>query len=422
MSTTDPIHGQHLQEEVTEGEHLMAAQNVKKYFPVKKGLLNREVARVHAVDDVTISVKEGETLGLVGESGCGKSTFGRCLVRLLEPTAGKVEFQGRDITHLGARDLRPLRRQMQIIFQDPYASLNPRKRVGSIIADPLRIHDVGSSKERKAQVQELMEKVGLQPEHYNRFPHEFSGGQRQRIGVARALALQPKLIVADEPVSALDVSIQAQIVNLLDDLQGEFKLTYIFIAHDLGVVRHVSDRIAVMYLGKIVELSPAQELYTRPVHPYTEALLSAVPIPDPDVTEQRERIILEGDVPNPIAPPPACRFHPRCRYATDVCRQVEPPLVDYGGGHYAACHHPRNVTEAMIATALDDGAEVQEPSGTANVLGGAVTDGDGNGARPALEVRTRPEEGRGSDVPGGLGSEADPAKGDEPGTPANPDE
>jgi oligopeptide transport system ATP-binding protein len=424
MSTTDPTHGQHLQEEVAEGEHLMAAQNVKKYFPVKKGMLNREVARVHAVDDVTIAVKEGETLGLVGESGCGKSTFGRCLVRLLEPTAGKIDFQGRDITHLGARELRPLRRQMQIIFQDPYASLNPRKRVGSIIADPLRIHDMGSSKERKSQVQELMEKVGLQPEHYNRFPHEFSGGQRQRIGVARALALQPKLIVADEPVSALDVSIQAQIVNLLDDLQGEFKLTYIFIAHDLGVVRHVSDRIAVMYLGKVVELSPAEELYTRPIHPYTEAMLSAVPIPDPDVTEQRERIILEGDVPNPISPPPACRFHPRCRYATDVCRQVEPPLVDYGGGHYAACHHPRNVTEAMIATALHDGAEVQEPSGTANVLGGAVTDGDGdgNGAGRILPAAERPGEGRGADVPGGIGSEADPLKGDERGARTNPDE
>ena len=393
MSTTDPVHGQHLQEEVAKGEHLLSAQNVKKYFPVKKGLLNREVARVHAVDDVSLAVREGETLGLVGESGCGKSTIGRCLVRLLEPTAGKVEFQGRDITHLGTRDLRPLRRQMQIIFQDPYASLNPRKRVGTIIADPLKIHDIGTAKERKASVQELMEKVGLQPEHYNRFPHEFSGGQRQRIGVARALALQPKLIVCDEPVSALDVSIQAQIVNLLDDLQGEFKLTYIFIAHDLGVVRHVSDRIAVMYLGKIVELSPGEELYTRPIHPYTEALLSAVPIPDPDVTSQRERIILEGDVPNPISPPPGCRFHPRCRYATDICKQVEPPLVEYGGGHYAACHHPRNVTDAMIAAALDDGAEVQEPSGSANVLGAAATAGDGNGARPAVVTEPGDEPG-----------------------------
>jgi peptide/nickel transport system ATP-binding protein len=343
MSTTDPIHGQHLQEEVAEGEHLMAARNVKKYFPVKKGLLNREVARVHAVDDVTIAVKEGETLGLVGESGCGKSTFGRCLVRLLEPTAGKVEFQGRDITHLGARELRPLRRQMQIIFQDPYASLNPRKRVGSIIADPLRIHDIGTSKERKAQVQELMEKVGLQPEHYNRFPHEFSGGQRQRIGVARALALQPKLIVADEPVSALDVSIQAQIVNLLDDLQGEFKLTYVFIAHDLGVVHHVSDRIAVMYLGVIVELGPSDELFLHPVHPYTEALLSAIPAIEGEEEEvRRERIVLEGEVPSPVAPPTGCRFHPRCRYATEICRVERPPLVEHGRGRFAACHHPLN--------------------------------------------------------------------------------
>jgi oligopeptide transport system ATP-binding protein len=238
---------------------------------------------------------------------------------------------------------------MQMIFQDPYASLNPRKRVGTIIGDPMRIHGIGDRKARKDAVEELLQKVGLSPEHYNRFPHEFSGGQRQRIGVARALALRPKLIVADEPVSALDVSIQAQMVNLLEELQDEFNLTYLFIAHDLGVVRHVSDRIAVMYLGKLVELSPAEELYTRPIMPYTEALLSAVPVPDPDLAEKRERIVLEGDVPSPIDPPSGCRFHPRCRYATDVCSQIEPPLVDYGNGHLAACHHPLNVDKETLA-------------------------------------------------------------------------
>jgi oligopeptide/dipeptide ABC transporter ATP-binding protein len=327
----------------TNGSPLVEVVHVKKYFPIKKGVISREVGRVHAVDDVSFAVREGETLGLVGESGCGKSTLGRTIVRLLEPTAGDVVFQGRSIGKLGARALRPLRRQMQMVFQDPYASLNPRKRVGSIVGDPMRIHGVGTKRERKQRVQELLEVVGLSPEHYNRFPHEFSGGQRQRIGVARALALRPKLVVADEPVSALDVSVQAQVINLLDELQDEFKLTYIFIAHDLGVVRHVSDRIAVMYLGKLVELSPAEELYQRPIMPYTEALLSAVPIPDPDLSEQRERIVLQGDVPSPIDPPSGCRFHPRCRYMTDICRDVEPPLTDYGNGHLAACHHPLNV-------------------------------------------------------------------------------
>ena len=352
------------------GDPLVEVQSVKKYFPIRKGLLQREVARVHAVDDVTFAVHEGETLGLVGESGCGKSTLGRTIVRLLEPTDGKVIFEGRDISSLGARSLRPLRRRMQMVFQDPYASLNPRKRVGSIIGTPMKIHGVPKS-ERRKRVQELLETVGLSPEHYNRFPHEFSGGQRQRIGVARALALRPKLIVADEPVSALDVSIQSQMLNLLDDLQRELALTYIFIAHDLGVVRHVSNRIAVMYLGKLVELSPAEELYERPIMPYTEALLSAVPIPDPDLSAKRERIVLQGDVPSPINPPSGCRFHPRCRYMTDICREVEPPLTDYGNGHLAACHHPLNVDRETLARvtvserhtpeAADERARPQEP-------------------------------------------------------------
>jgi oligopeptide transport system ATP-binding protein len=328
---------------------LLEVRDLVKHFPVRKGLLQRIVAWVHALDGVSLTIHEGETIGVVGESGCGKTTLGRCIVRLLEPTNGDIVFQGRSIARLNQRRLRPVRRQMQIVFQDPYASLNPRKRVGRIVGAPLRVHGIDTRRERRRRTQELLEIVGLSPEHYDRYPHEFSGGQRQRIGVARALALRPKLIVADEPVSALDVSIQAQIVNLLDELQDEFSLTYVFIAHDLGVVRHVSDRIAVMYLGKIVELSPAEELYEKPVHPYTEALLSAIPIPDPDLSATRERIVLQGDVPSPIEPPAGCRFHPRCRYATEVCGRVEPPLVDYGGGHVAACHHPLNVKEPGAA-------------------------------------------------------------------------
>jgi peptide/nickel transport system ATP-binding protein len=296
---------------------------------------------VHAVDGVSLEVRSGETLGIVGESGCGKSTLGRLLVRLHEPTSGSVHFDGQDITTLSRRQLRPFRRELQMIFQDPYASLNPRKRVGQILEDPFRIHGALSGAETKRRVRALLETVGLSADHVNRYPHEFSGGQRQRIGVARALALNPKVIVADEPVSALDVSIQAQVINLLDDLQDEFDLTYVFIAHDLGVVHHVSDRIAVMYLGVVVEVGPSDELFLQPVHPYTEALLSAIPAIEGEQEEvRRERIVLEGEVPSPVAPPSGCRFHTRCRYATEICKVERPPLVDHGGSRFAACHHP----------------------------------------------------------------------------------
>jgi oligopeptide transport system ATP-binding protein len=295
---------------------------------------------VHAVDGVSLEVRRGETLGIVGESGCGKSTLGRLLVRLHEPTRGTVRFDGTDITALSRRQLRPYRREMQMIFQDPYASLNPRKRVGQIVEDPFRIHRTLSTKQIRRRVQELLEVVGLSPDHMNRYPHEFSGGQRQRIGVARALALNPQLIVADEPVSALDVSIQAQVINLLDDLQDEFDLTYVFIAHDLGVVHHVSDRIAVMYLGVVVEVGPSDPLFLHPIHPYTEALLSAIPAIEADDVAPRERIVLEGEVPSPIDPPTGCRFHPRCAYATEICAVERPPLTDHGNSRFAACHHP----------------------------------------------------------------------------------
>jgi oligopeptide/dipeptide ABC transporter ATP-binding protein len=321
---------------------LLVVDQLTKHFPVTRGiLLKREIASVKAVDGVSFAVERGETLGIVGESGCGKSTLARCVMRLLDPTSGSVVFDGRDITRLSRADMRPVRREMMMVFQDPYASLNGRKRVGFIVAEPLEVHGIGTEAERKRRVQELLEVVGLNPEHYNRFPHEFSGGQRQRIGIARALAVNPKLIVCDEPVSALDVSVQAQILNLLKDLQTEFGLTYIFIAHDLNVVRHISDRVMVMYLGKIAEVADDTALYAEPKHPYTGALLSAVPIPDPALGRQRKQIVLEGDVPNPINPPAACRFHPRCpRFHAGVCDVDEPQLRSFGGGHEAACHFP----------------------------------------------------------------------------------
>jgi oligopeptide transport system ATP-binding protein len=322
------------------GAPLLEVTGLVKNFPIKSGvLIDREVGRVSAVDGVSLTVREGETLGLVGESGCGKSTLCRAILQLIEPTSGSVRFDGQELVGRSPRQLRPLRRQIQMIFQDPFASLNPRKRVGQIIGDPMRLHGLADGTDVTRRVQELLDRVGLQAEHYNRYPHEFSGGQRQRIGIARALALQPRLIIADEPVSALDVSVQAQIINLLEDLQREFGMAYVFVAHDLGVVRLVSDRVAVMYLGKIVEESDSASLYASPRHPYTHALLSAVPIPDPRKNAARQRITLEGDVPSPIDPPPGCRFHTRCASATDICRRDEPLLVT-DAGHAVACHHP----------------------------------------------------------------------------------
>jgi oligopeptide transport system ATP-binding protein len=317
---------------------LVEAKDLYKYFPIYAGLTSRHVADVRAVDGVSFTIQEGETLGLVGESGSGKTTIGRLLLRLLPVTKGEIDFEERNILTMKRGDIRRLRRSVQIIFQDPFASLNPRMSIGEIIAEPIRIHGLASGKDVDDRVRELLGLVGLQPYHANRYPHEFSGGQRQRVGIARALAVQPRFIVCDEPVSALDVSIQAQVINLLEDLQEKFKLTYLFIAHDLSVVRHISTRVAVMYVGKIVELAYRDDLYENPLHPYTQALLSAIPIPDPVVERRRKRIVLTGDIPSPVNPPSGCRFHTRCPLAFDRCKTEVPPLREYAPGHFAACH------------------------------------------------------------------------------------
>jgi len=323
-----------------DGQVLLSVKNLKMHFPITQGIiLQRQVGSVKAVDDISFDITQGETLGLVGESGCGKSTTGRAILQLYKPTAGSVEFNGRDLVKLKSGEMRRMRREVQMIFQDPYASLNPRMTVGSIIGEPLEIHNLAKGRAKTERVQELLRTVGLNPYFANRYPHEFSGGQRQRIGIARALAVEPKFIVCDEPISALDVSIQAQIINLLEELQEKLGLTYLFIAHDLAVVRHISDRVAVMYVGKIVEITDRNEIFENPLHPYTRALLSSIPIPDPILEKRRTRMILVGDVPSPVNPPTGCRFNPRCPYAEDNCRTDEPPLAEVRPGHFAACHY-----------------------------------------------------------------------------------
>ena len=345
MTTDTHTNGKAL---VPDGANLLEVRDLKMHFPVNKGIIiQRQVGAVKAVDGVSFGVKQGETLGLVGESGCGKSTTGRAILQLYKPTSGEVLFNGTDLVKLRGEDMRRMRREVQMIFQDPYASLNPRMTVGDIIGEPLRVHKLRQGRGVNERVQELLEVVGLNPYFINRYPHEFSGGQRQRIGVARALAVEPKFIVCDEPVSALDVSIQAQVINLLEDLQGKLGLTYLFIAHGLAVIKHISDRVAVMYLGKIVELANVKTLYSQPMHPYTQALLSAAPIPDPAIEKRRKRIILEGDVPSPLNPPSGCRFHTRCPIAIEQCKVEDPPFVDYGGGHFAACWRARESLDLL---------------------------------------------------------------------------
>ncbi|MBO0917413.1 dipeptide ABC transporter ATP-binding protein [Streptomyces laculatispora] len=386
-------------------EPLLRVEGLVKHFPIRRGLLGRQTAAVKAVDGIDFEVYPGETLGVVGESGCGKSTMGRLITRLIEPTGGKVEFEGRDITHLSMGKMRPMRRDVQMIFQDPYSSLNPRHTIGTIVSAPFRLQGVEPEGGLKNHVQELLQLVGLSPEHYNRYPHEFSGGQRQRIGIARALALRPKLVVADEPVSALDVSIQAQVVNLLDDLQDELGLTYVIIAHDLSVIRHVSDRIAVMYLGKIVELTDRKSLYSAPMHPYTKALMSAVPVPDPRRRGSKsERILLKGDVPSPISPPSGCRFHTRCWKATEVCMTQEPPLIALKTGHQVACHHPENAPDQApgqqvlagareaveLITVAKPESPAEEPAEAPAGDGAALTEGDA--ATPSEPAEESPKE------------------------------
>ena len=349
---------------MTAGEPILQVEHLTKDFPLRRGAFGGKSGVVHAVDDVSFELRAGETLAIVGESGCGKSTLARCVTRLLEPTSGRIAFNGRDITSLSRGEMAPIRRDMMMIFQDPFGSLDPRMHVGAIIAEPLEIHHWGSGAKSRRRVQELLALVGLNPEHYNRYPHEFSGGQRQRIGIARALALGPKLVVCDEPVSALDVSVQAQILNLLADLQEELGLTYVFITHNLDVVQQVANRVMVMYLGRAVEEASVADLYARPRHPYTAALLSAVPIPDPDLARARRPILLEGDVPSPLDPPAGCRFHPRCPRAAEICAQGLPPIVPFEAGHSAACNFP------VERWPLDDPADI------ARVTGASATPGE----------------------------------------------